>query len=142
VIGCGPTLPPQTPPPLPPTTRAPNNVNLPSCLAVGAQHVWNAVKSTLDPTPSLSGAATALTEVGAAAASNYMNLNAQVYAATATNTQGGIGLITPLRSSTYRGILAQSADLARVAASAVLVGLDVNLGLEIYDEIANPQPCR
>jgi RHS repeat-associated protein len=125
-------------------TPAPNNTNanLPSCWAVGAKHLGNAIKGTLDPFPSLSTAATDLTAAGAASASTYMAIKADIYAAFRVNTKGGIGLISPLKSSTYRGIMAQSAEFAKFAKFAPLVGLDVNLGIEIFDELTNPEPCK
>jgi len=67
--------------------------NLPSCLEVGAQHLWNAVQGTFDPTPSLSGVASTLAEGGAGAASGYATFKAGVYAVTTGNTKGFIGLI-------------------------------------------------
>lgn len=120
----------------------PWNANRPNCWAVGAKHVLNAVVNTFDPAPSLSGLATDLTQNGAASGSLYMGVRAQVYAATAQNTKGGFGLISPLKSSIYRGKTALAADLSKVAGEAILAGLDVNLLGEIYDELKSPEPCR
>jgi hypothetical protein len=72
----------------------------------------------------------------------YFNNKAAFYSATTINTAGTVGLLVPLRSSTYRGLLSTSAELGEAASGAWLGLLDYNLGKQIYNEIANPTPCR
>ena len=51
---------------------------------------------------------------------------------------GGKGFLVPLRSSTYRALLADSTELAEAASGDWIGLLDYNLGKQIYNEIANP----
>jgi len=118
------------------------NADLPNCWAVGGKAVLDAFGDTLGPLTDLPGAVKELSEAGLNAASGLALIRASNYALNATNTLGGKGLLVPLRSSTYRALLADSAELAEAASGAWIGLLDYNLGKQIYNEIANPTACR
>ena len=79
-----------------------------------------------------------LSESGLNAASGLALVRASNYALNTTNTLGGKGFLVPLRSSTYRALLADSTELAEAASGDWIGLLDYNLGKQIYNEIANP----
>jgi hypothetical protein len=124
----------------PSNTKGPSAPRLPSCWAVGAQAVVNAIGGTFDPSPSVSGAITDLSSGALTAASVQASIKAELYAATRINTHGGIGLIKPMSSSTYRGMKAFAAELGAAAEGAMLVGLDYNLVSQWKAEWNTP--CR
>jgi RHS repeat-associated protein len=123
---------------------APNNYeqSLPNCWAVGGKAVLNAVGDTLGPVTDVPG----LIKAGVDEATNVgirnAVYNATLYSLTAINTKGGVGLLSPWKSSTYRAIVADTATLADIATGASLLYFDYNLVKQIVNEIKNPTPCR
>ena len=96
---------------------------LPSCYTVEA----DVIAGDLNPfTPSWS-TVTGLASDAAAAGSGYKATQAAIYAGTTINTKGGIGLIQPLKSSTYRGILGESSLLSKASAVFTLGTFDAAL---------------
>jgi hypothetical protein len=116
--------------------------SLPNCWAVGGRAVLQAGADTLGPLTDAAGAVKQLAEEGFNMASMYYNNKAAFYSATMVNTAGTVGLLVPLRSSIYRGLLSTSAELGEAASGATLALFDYNLGKQIYNEITNPTPCR
>ena len=116
--------------------------SLPNCWAVGGKAVLQAGADTLGPLTDAAGAVKQLAEEGLNMASMYYNNKAAFYSATTVNTAGTVGLLVPLRSSIYRGLLSTSAELGEAASGATLALFDYNLGKQIYNEITNPTPCR
>jgi hypothetical protein len=116
--------------------------SLPNCWAVGGRAVLQAGADTLGPLTDAAGAVKQLAEEGLNMASMYYNNKAAFYSATTVNTAGTVGLLVPLRSSIYRGLLSTSAELGEAASGATLALFDYNLGKQIYNEITNPTPCR
>ena len=102
----------------PSKSNKPWNADLPSCWLIGGKMVADAFVDTLGPVTDLPGVIKELTEAGLKSASGLALIRASNYALTATNTLEGKGLLVPLRSSTYRAMLADSAELAEAASGA------------------------
>ena len=123
--------------------RASSKPNLPSCLAVGAQNVLNAAADTLGPITDAVGAISDLAAKGINIQSVRAALAAEVYAVTRINTKGGVRLLPPLKSSTYRALARTAADLGRFASKGVpLATFDYCLISRSIDEYRSPTPCR
>jgi RHS repeat-associated protein len=100
-----------------PTLR---NPNLPNCYAVELDTFLN------DMNPFSFGYSSVTSATGEAmnSASAAKATNAAIYAATRINTKGGIGLLQPLKSSTYRGLLTDAKILSKSALVLNIVTVD------------------
>jgi hypothetical protein len=120
----------------------PWDADLPNCWAVGARAVAQAGADTFGPITDALGVAQEAAKQAFDTASAYYNNRAAFYSATTINTAGTVGLLVPLRSSIYRGLLGTSEALADAAVAVPLGFFDYNLGKQIVNEVKNPTPCR
>lgn len=129
---------------------APNNQDwtpakqpqLPNCFVVGATNAIQAYADTYGEITDAAGLVAGMASQALTNGSNYYGYRAAVYSASAINTLGGVGLLVPLRSSIYRGLLATSDALAEAAAVPTAALLYYNLGKQLVNEIKNPTPCK
>ena len=112
----------------------PDATQLPNCYKVEA----DVVVGDLNPFSPGWSTATGLAGDAAATGSAYKATQAAIYAGTKINTKGGIGLISPLKSSTYRGIMAESSLLGKVSGVLFWGSLDVSLGRAVYAAVTTP----
>ena len=112
------------------------NPNLPNCYAVEAAVFFG------DLNPFSPGYSTVTGLAGEAmnSASAAKSVTAAIYAATTINTKGGIGLLQPLKSSTYRGVLADASILSKAALALNLLTIDAAAVHAAY--AAATTPCQ
>jgi hypothetical protein len=104
------------------------SLNLPSCYAVEADVIAN----DLNPFSLGYSTATGLASEAAGTASLAAANRAAIYSGTQISTRGTLGLIQPLKSSTYRGMMAESSLLGTVATAFSILTVDAALVHAMY----------
>jgi RHS repeat-associated protein len=123
-------------------SKPPVDPNLPNCLTVGVKQLGQDLENIASPVIDTASTIKELAQGGFSALSDYFGNSASIYSATRINTAGTIGLLVPLRSSTYRGLLANSEALSAAAEATPYAFADVSLGQGIYNELENPTDCN